>query len=90
MARAIVRYSCDSTGPAGKYAAEKARASMRSCLESNGFTRVGATGRGTASWERGNPGVTTAQLATALSCVIAVIQGLAPGVLDHIWIYCDE
>jgi hypothetical protein len=86
MARAIVRYSCNNT--AGKYAAEKARKDMRDALESAGFQRVGAAGKGTASWEvQGTP---TAQIGAALGQIMQVVQGLAPGVLDHLWIYCDE
>jgi hypothetical protein len=88
MARAIVRYSCNNT--AGKYAAGDARAGMRKCLQDAGFERVGVAGKGTASWELRGDAITTAQIAGALACVLEVVEGLAPGVLDHLWIYCDE
>jgi hypothetical protein len=86
MARAIVRYSWNNT--AGKYQAEKARKDIRDILEGAGIRKVGATGRGTASWEL--IGASTADVAKAHGEVIAVVEGLPAGVLDHIWIYCDE
>ncbi len=86
MARAIVRYSCNNT--AGKYPAEKARAAIRATLEGAGFTRIGAGERGTASWELRD--ATTARVGAALSEIFATVEGLTPGVLDHVWAYCDE
>jgi hypothetical protein len=86
MARAIVRYSCNNT--AGKYQAERARAAIRATLEGAGFLRVGTQQRGTASWEL--QGASTATIGAALIEVFATVQGLAPGILDHVWVYCDE
>jgi hypothetical protein len=57
-------------------------------LEGAGFARVGAAGRGTASWEA--TGKTVAELGAAIGSVSAIVAALAPGVLDHLWIYCDE
>lgn len=87
MARAIVRYSCNSA-PAGKVAAEQARAKMRSTLEAANFARVGVAGKGTACWERTNGA--SPVLANAVSQVLAVVVQLPNGVLDHLWVYMDE
>lgn len=88
MARAIVRYSCNNTAPAGKYQAEKARAAIRATLEDAGFTRVGTNQSGTASWELQN--ATTATVGAALASVFVTVQNLQPGILDHVWAYCDD
>jgi hypothetical protein len=87
MARAIVRYSCN-TNAAGKYQAEKARKSMRDVLEAANFGKTGQAGQGTASWELA--GASTAVIGAALSELMQVVQALPPGVLDHLWLYCDE
>jgi chromatin remodeling complex protein RSC6 len=86
MARAIVRYSFNNT--AGKYQAEKARSQVRAALKAEGFKRVGQKQQGTASWEK--KAIKTADLGKALAKVFGVVEGLKPGVLDHIWVYCDE
>jgi hypothetical protein len=88
VARAIIRYSCNSRAPSTKYKAERARDKLRKALEKANFTRVGAGQVGTAAWELDN--AQTPDLAKALKEVFAVIEGLDPGVLDHIWVYSDE
>jgi hypothetical protein len=85
MARAIVRYSCNNTTD---NAADRARAKIRSILTNAGFARVGNQKRGTASWELSN--ATPAEMGTALRQIFEIVQGLDPGVLDHVWTYCDE
>jgi hypothetical protein len=86
MARAIVRYSCNNT--AGKYQAEKARKAIRDVLEAAHFGKVGATAKGTASWELA--GATTGEVGAALRDVMDIVRTMPLGVLDHVWTYCDE
>ncbi|HTW41903.1 MAG TPA: hypothetical protein VMD79_06290 [Solirubrobacteraceae bacterium] len=87
MARAIIRYSCNSK-PAGKHQAEKARKALRDILEAKHFCKVGAAAKGTAAWELS--GVSTPTVATALREVMEAVSAFPTGVLDHVWIYCDE
>lgn len=81
MARAIVRYSCDKATDKSK--AKHARGAIRKILTDAGFER-----RGTASWEL--DGATPAEVGKALREVFEVVEDLDPGVLDHVWTYCDE
>jgi hypothetical protein len=86
MARAIVRYSCNNT--TDKNEADRARAKIRKILTDAGFARVGSQKRGTASWELDS--ATPSAIGTALRKIFEVVEDLDPGVLDHVWTYCDE
>jgi hypothetical protein len=87
MARAIIRYSFNSTG-GNKYKAERARRKIRDVLEPRGFKRVGSKASGTASWELRK--ASTATIGAALAEVFEIVEKLDAGVLDHVWTYCDE